>query len=264
MARVVVRDVIGKVSSLMNEHKSDTIPMLNNIGVGGTLSLDDYIKSVLREALLLVFGIAPVDLLPLSVYYETSENAIIGLTESNKSEVSPKYYKNDVNGIRSLGIELPDSFVSLVRVKLKSWVKSVSFINSPESSSFAEQYNKHTTATNSRPKCNLVYSPRGRKSIECFPLDESGSAFSFPSIVPISPIEYLVLVETPKALSGSGMSENDLLFKDMSDTLFEAWCYMTASLVYNVYQDSNSSKAMERVAVSLLTANVVTAPPVQQ
>lgn len=250
MKNITVGYIISKVQVLLNEHKSSTLPIEGELSTG-TLDLDHYIVRVLREALTLCYKFAPSDLLQVS--YPDTEHPILPYRDD--STPLPRYYyaENSEERKRYLCLELPDSFSELVRFKMKAWAKGVGELQLPESSLFAEQYNEYTEAGRNTPKANLVYSPRGKKCIECHP---NGIPKGWQEGDPF-PLDYLVFTPLPNQLPESMNDlqvepQDKLLFPEMNSILFDAWCYMTASLVYRIFEDMPSSQAMEQVAIALL------------
>ncbi len=254
MRNITLNYIVFRVRSLMNEHASSTIPLQEEFRTGA-LDLEHYIIRVLREALTLCYKIAPEDLLPKSKY-PTKDNPIP--LYINDETPLPRYFFTDknVDGVSFLCIELPDNYNRFIRMKMRDWVKGIDTLNTPEGNVFAEQYNIYTEGKRHRPKANLVYSPRGKKCIECHP---NGIPENWKEGDPL-PLEYLIVSLLPDSLDDlsatNGDSNDDFndrkLFESMDSILFDAWCYMTASLVYGIFEDMPSSSYMERIAIALL------------
>lgn len=121
-------------------------------------------------------------------------------------------------------IRLPDDFLRLSLLRLTGWKRSVSLIYPSGSEMYAIQHNEHTTAGVNKPVC-VFSSPL---EVECFP---SGRLERF---------LYIPLANEYNALSV------------IKDTLFESVCYMCASLVYDIFENSNTASRLRSIALDLV------------
>lgn len=249
--------VVRKVRSIMNEHAANGEPIQQLLGED-IVQIDHYIKSVLRESLTLVYREAPIELLPPTnaakdILPKSKDPKIAQAQEENYNKPY-SYVAVGSTGREVMVIELPDSFLRFQRLKLDSWGKSIGVLNDVGSVQFAEQYNKHTEGTSSRPRANLVYSERGKKAIECHPAGSN--------------LDYLIIVCAPQFSKAKGNTggnvlnvagDEDLLngvdlYATIDDALLDAWCYMAASLVYSIFERRDTSREMERISLSIISS----------
>lgn len=260
MFRTIKTSIVAhKIRSIMNEYAANGEPIQQLLGED-SLNIDHYIKSVLREALTLVYRVAPIEFLPPinagKSIAPKSKDLIEGKAQEENFNKPYSYVAVGSTGREVMVIELPDSFLRLSRIKLDSWDKSVGILNDVGSVQFGEQYNKYTEGTKSRPCVNLVYSERGKRAIECHP---SGNK-----------LEYLIIVCAPEFRKNKGNTGGNLLdvasdeditngvdlYVSIDDALFDAWCYMAASLVYSIFERRDTAREMERIALGIVSAGM--------
>lgn len=134
-----------------------------------------------------------------------------------------------VNGDGCSVLSLPADFLRMAAIKLSNWKRSVSVVMPFNSEEYKIQHNVITRSGVNKPSCVFAYNSSG-SIIECFP---SGS------------LEYFHYVK-------SAYSENDKGLGLIKDELFPSVCYMCASLVYNIFENSNSGDRMKAIAIELI------------
>jgi hypothetical protein len=117
-------------------------------------------------------------------------------------------------------IALPSDFLRAAAVKLKEWKRAVFLVYPQESEEYNIQHNEYTTAGVNKPKCVF-----GATGIECFP---SGR------------LEYFRYIKR--------VSKYSMSFKTLKKELFEALCYLCASLVYDIFENRATSDKMRAIS----------------
>lgn len=138
------------------------------------------------------------------------------------------------NGDGSGYVILPDDFVKLLSFRMNGWKRAVSEAYPLESETAKEQGNIYSRGTKSKPVCVLSYSPEGKKTIEYYSVDKDGNN------------EISVFVYE------SSYDENSDINMNASSVEFKALCYMTASLVYSIFESPNTAREMQKTAINLL------------
>ena len=136
-------------------------------------------------------------------------------------------------------IVCPDDFVSLVALKMKGWKRIVSKTYGTDSKEYMAQCNEATRAGIYKPVGILTVDTQGRKVIEYY------------SVKAEHKVEMFVYEASFNNEEGLNMNE--------SDSAFAAICYMTASLVYSIFENPDTAKQMQVTAINLLSGNNDTA-----
>lgn len=178
-----------------------------------TIKIDQYIEECIGDALSLVILNSP--------------NLVIN---PKKGSVSPT-----TNGDGTGYVVLPDDFVKLVAFKMNGWKRSVSIAYPLDSEQAKEQGNEFTRGTKSKPACVLSYSPEGKKTLEYYSLGDRES----------HTISVFVYEAAYDPSSGINLKSND--------PAFYALCYMTASLVYSIFENPSTAKEMQTIAINYIS-----------
>lgn len=128
----------------------------------------------------------------------------------------------------------PDDYVGLIGMKMSKWNR-ICVVAYPEGSEmWAQQMNQYTRSGPNKPCCIEGYSPEGKKIISYFSIPK-GQEHS------------VTLFRYESAFDGNeGLNcTNEFLYK--------AVVYKAASLVYQMFQDENTSQALEREALKYIS-----------
>lgn len=127
---------------------------------------------------------------------------------------------------------LPDDFVSLVTFKMQGWKRIVSQAYTTDSEIYKAQCNENTRAGVCKPVCILSVNPEGKRILEYYSVKGS-------------PVIELFVYE-------AGYNPEEGLNISESDSLFQALCYMVASLVYSIFENQATAKEMQTISINLL------------
>ena len=177
------------------------------------IKLDTYIKSAIPDAVNLVAQNSPVRCVNMK-----SDTAIIKTmaTDSNSGYIT-----------------LPSDFVSLIAFKISSWKRIVAQLFSINSEEYKAQAGGYQTAGLNKPMCFLSYSG-ATKILE----------FYAKGMVDGDAISTFAYEARYNSTSGLDLDKND--------PLAQAICYMCASLVYSVFENTQTSKEMQTIALNLI------------
>lgn len=128
-----------------------------------------------------------------------------------------------------LALALPTNFLRLASIKFREWKRAVSKVYPFDSEEYKIQHNPITTAGVNKPCCVFAYNQID-PVIECFPPGQ---------------LEYFHYVKSASADNNEGL---DLV----KDELFPSVCYMCASLVYSIFENSNTGDKMKAIAIELI------------
>lgn len=147
------------------------------------------------------------------------------------ARVAPLEYLNAINGEVAIFqenscsvIKLPKDFGRLSSLKLEGWKRCVHSIYPLGSEMYAIQHNEYTTAGVNKPVCVFA----SQNKLECFPRGK---------------LIHFLYVKT--AINASSI---DILREDVHIAL----CYMCASLVYDIFENANTSERFKSIALNLL------------
>lgn len=205
-----------------NEIVSKVKAIMNEIGEDtnsslldeDTIKIDEYIKSCIGDALSLII----------------LNSGIKGINPKKNTETKPS--KNDDG---SGYIILPDDFVKLLAFRMDGWKRTVSVAFPLDSEEAKRQANIYTRGGENKPVCILSYSQEGKKTLEYYSVADGK--------------EHTVSLFVYEASYNSETGVNI----ESSDPLFYALCYMTASLVYSIFENPNTAKEMQTIAVNYLS-----------
>lgn len=204
-----------------NEIVSKVKAIMNEIGEDtnsslldeDTIKIDEYIKSCIGDALSLIILNS-------------------GIKSINpKKDTGTKANKNDDG---SGYIILPDDFVKLLAFKMNGWKRAVSVAYPLDSEEAKRQANIYTRGGENKPICLLSYSPEGEKILEYYSLGSEAD----------HTISLFVYEAAYDSESGINVSS--------SDPIFYALCYMAASLVYSIFENPNTAKEMQTIAINYI------------
>lgn len=126
---------------------------------------------------------------------------------------------------------VPTDYVSLIGVQLKSWKSVCVSADTMSSDAYLRQCNSFTKSGVNSPVCILGHNDDGVKSIFLYPCSESDTLTMF--------------------VYESRFEDGDNLPDDIS----LAVCYMTASVVYTIFENKASAEAMQQLAVACIAKN---------
>lgn len=178
-----------------------------------TVEIEDYIKQSIPEAVSLVQLNSPVR----SVNRKTGEAVSSTLTP-------------DDNGCCVLSA--PDDFVDLRIIKLSEWKRACAVAYPMSSEEYLRQGNEYTRAGAYHPvvvlgndadgnRVLLLYTATADTTVEIFTYEASYT-------------------------SGEGITASE------TDPIALAVCYMTASLVYDIFENSSTADRLRQIALSLI------------
>lgn len=195
--------------SIMNEIGEDTtVSLLDE----DTIRLDDYIKSVIPEA--------------VSMIVQVSDRCV-----NPKSSTNPVVHANeDGSGM----LELPDDFIKLIALQMQGWKRIVSMTYPLGGETHKQQCNMATRAGRSKPVAILSVDSQGKRVIEYYSLPKGE--------------EHVVSMFVYEA----AFNEDEGLNMDIGNSLFGALCYMCASLVYSIFENAGTAAEMQKVAINLI------------
>lgn len=149
--------------------------------------------------------------------------------------VNPKKgTSNPVNNNDGTGyIVLPDDFLKLIAFKMEGWKRTVSEAFPLDSEKAKQQSNEYTRGGNNKPVCVLSYSPEGKKVLEYYSVTGSNHTVS-------------VFVYEASYEPSSGINMKS------SDAVFYALCYMTAGLVYSIFENQATAEEMQKIAINYI------------
>ena len=178
------------------------------------------------------------DTLRVSDYIEKSIPEAVRLVQS----LSPDRCVNPKNGGTSCTmmsdkdngratISVPADFVSLIGIQLSSWKPVCVTTDTMVSEAYLRQCNAYTRSGVNNPVCIIGRNDSGVKTLFLYPcLDgDKLSMFVYEGLY----------------------NEND----DLPDDISLAVCYMTASVVYTIFENKASAEAMKQMAVACIPKN---------
>lgn len=207
---VATEDIVLKVRSIMNEIGEDANTSLLE---EDTIRIDEYIKSCIPEAVVLVV--------------QNSPNRCVNPKSSTISATS----NSDGSGY----VLVPSDYIALVAFKMAGWKRIVSKAHEADSEVYKAQCNPATRAGKYKPVCIDTYNSSGKRVLEYYSLG-SGDAHT---------VEMFVYE--------SKFDETAGLNIDAGNPLFGAVCYMCASLVYSIFENQATAKEMQTIAINLIT-----------
>lgn len=204
------QEIISKVRIILNEiGEEQTLSLLSE----NTLKLDDYIKSVIPEA--------------VSFVQANSHTRCV-----NKKSINTGFQ----NGTDYTALCIPSDFVSLIAVKLSQWRRSCIVAFTMDSEEYKQQCNQYTKTGNNKPVCVIGYHS-GTPAFLLYPKAEITDSETVDSKVDMFVYE---------------AKYTDGLSLDSNDPLSLAVCYMCAALVYQIFENKASSDSMQATALSLI------------
>lgn len=205
---ITTDNLVLKVRRLINEADND--PSISLI-TDDTRSLDTTIKELLPQAVALV-----------------QKNSGIGLV--NAKSISPREGESIVITDYCATFPLPESYVSLVTVKLSNWNVPVTITETPSSAAALRQQNTATRATPSKPVCVAFTTNSRRWFFRMYPVG------------PRCSLEHLVYESAMNIDEGL-----DCCDKRMEDAV----AYACVSLLYNVFERYDAAKSFMTYAMAL-------------
>ena len=178
-----------------------------------TIKIDEYIKSCIPDAVAMAINNSP--------------NRCVNPKSSTTSTVT-----NNQDGTGS--IELPDDFISLVAFKMNGWKRIVSKAYTLDSDEYKQQMNPATRAGKNKPVCILSYNGTGKRTLEYYSIGKQETPT----------VSIFVYEAAYNAVNGLNLTE--------SDAIYGAVCYLTASLVYSIFENPATAKEMQAVAINLI------------
>ena len=164
------------------------------------------------------------------------ESVCLCVKYSNKVCINPTsslLFKVEDGGDGSGIVVLPDDFISLIGIKLTGWKRIVAKSYDILSGNYNAQCNPATRAGKFKPVSFYRKNEKGQNILECFPYIKDAK------------IELFVYESKFNADNGLNTNENS--------SAFIAVCYMCASLVYDIFENQQTSERMRSIALSLLS-----------
>ncbi len=211
---ITTENLKAKVRFLLNEANDDSDVTLL---AADTRKIDDYIESLLPEAVLFV------------------------QMNSERCGVNPKSITIAKEKITTASdgsgyFPLPDDFVRLVQLNMTGWKRPCKILYPDNSSMALAQGNFYTRAGWCKPVAVLGYTADGMKALYFYslPIGVSPNVDSF--------------IYEALYVPDNGLCGND-------DVLHEAVAYRCAALVFNVFDKHDSAASMLSIAASLCNGN---------
>lgn len=179
-----------------------------------TIKIDEYIKSCIPEAVNLVIHSSP--------------SKCVNPKSSSSSDI-----QKNADGTGS--VVLPTDFVKLIAFKMNGWKRIVTTAYPANSEQYKAQCNPLTRAGKSKPVCIINSNKQGARVLEYYSLSKTDT-----------PTIDMFVYE-------AAYDEAEGLNMEKSDQMFGAVCYMTASLVYNIFENAATSEQMQKVALNLIS-----------
>lgn len=202
-------EIVSKVRSIMNDLGEDeSLTLLSE----DTVKLEEYIKSAIPDAVLLV-----------------QQN-------SSVRSVNAKTYTATATADTSSGfvaVQVPDKYVRIIALKMSSWDKAVSETYAYGSEQYRRQSNEVTRSGAANPIVIEGYTSDGKRRLEMYDPTKNGKFDLFVYEAEYDPSEGL-----------ANLSAND--------PLAVAVCYMTASLVYRYFENTATAEELAKVSLSLI------------
>ena len=177
------------------------------------IKLDTYIKSSIPDAVSIVALNSPVKGVNVK---EHSNAKLIISTDGNSGTV-----------------DIPSDFILLRGLKISSWKRIISELKSISSEEYKYIGSGYQIAGLNHPMCFESW-------------DSDGKVIEF----------YAKGMKTEDVISvykyEAQYKSSDGLKLDSGDSLAQAVCYMTASLVYAIFENYNTSKSMQETAINLI------------
>ena len=129
-------------------------------------------------------------------------------------------------------IPVPDDFVSLIAIKLSNWKRTCIVAFDLSSEEYKQQCNSYTRAGSYKPVCIMGYNNSGNRVLMLYSAKADSKLEMF--------------VYEAKYTPGTSL---DI---DQNEPVSQAICYMTASLVYSIFENKATSQEMRNIAVSLI------------
>lgn len=200
-------EIVAKTLVILNEAGGDTeLSLLSE----DTLRVSDYIEQSIAEAVRLVQSL--------------SENRCVN-PKNGASDATLKV--DDKGGYATISV--PDGFVSLIGIQLKSWKAVCVSADTMDSEAYLRQCNPYTRSGVNHPVCIYGYGSEGEKQLFLYPGAKDETLLMF--------------------VYESDYSSSDNLPDDIS----LAVCYMTASVVYTIFENKAAAEAMHQMAVACLS-----------
>lgn len=169
------------------------------------------------------------DLISLDTFIESAipeAVAIIAKSTSQAVNLKTDGLQNKSENSYSAFFEIPSDYLSFVSLNLEDWDRTIFTILSSNTEEYNVQMNEYTRSGSKKPSCFLVTNYIG-EVIEAFPISEEATLCY------------------NKVYSSGITAEAD-------SQVALAVCYMCASLVYNMFENTNTANAMQAMAASLL------------
>lgn len=203
------QEIIKKVRTIMNETGEDTnLSLLEE----DTIKLDEYIKSVIAEAINIIISNSPVR----CVNKKSGNNLTINKTDNDSGYIN-----------------LPNDYISLIAFKITGWKRISVNVYNPDSEEYKAQCNDFTRAGIYKPICISNYK-NGERILEYYAVGTD----------PNPSIETFIYEAQYDRTVGLNLN--------MNDPLVDSICYMCASLVYSIFENEKTAKEMQTISINLI------------
>lgn len=202
-------EIVSKVRSIMNDLGEDeSLTLLSE----DTVKLEEYIKSAIPDAVLLVQQNSSVRSVNAKTYTATAA------ADATSGFVT---------------VEVPDKYVRIIALKMLSWDKAVSETYAYGSEQYRRQSNEVTRSGAVNPIVIEGYNSSGKRRLEMYDPTKKGEFDLFVYEAEYDPSEGLANL-------------------DANDPLAVAVCYMTASLVYRYFENTATAEELAKISLSLI------------
>lgn len=238
-------DIVTKVRTLMNESGgAETAELLTD----DTLKLDDYIVSVIPDAVALAQSLSesknslPVNMRSVIYGDAGSDEADSDDTETNEDGVTTK--RGTVVTRDALSrttpydtLPLPDDFSRLIWLMGMTWERPCFVAYTRGSEEHKAQLNPLTRAGAHAPVCVSDVDGDGKRVMLCWPQITAEASEE-------SQTGKYYLMYAAKYSSGEGLTGEDSTLAGI--------CYIVASLVYRIFENTKTADEMLKVGESLI------------
>jgi hypothetical protein len=163
----------------------------------------------------------------------------------NASVGNPKIVSNTDGSIRIT--HLPSDFFRLQFLWIEGWERPVTETIEKNTQKYRAQFNRYTRGNSSRPIVAVEKVGEKQYELECFSIQED----AIPRIKPETRVLYIpVTIEAVSLITDTTGMNDEVAVADVN--LLSPLYYMTASLVYGIYELHQQSGIMMDFAVGLL------------
>ena len=203
------QEIISKTKAILNEiGEEDNLSLLSE----DTLKIEEYIKSVIPDAVGLVQMNSPVRCI------------------NKKSGAITNQSLSPVDG--KCTVVVPDDYVSLIAIKLACWKRVCIVSHGMDSEEYRRQCNPVTMAGAYKPVCINGYDGTGKRVLMLYSAKAETKLDMF--------------------YYEAKYTQGDNIDVDVNEPVAVAICYMAASLVYTIFENKGTAQEVRTIALNLI------------